>query len=70
MQGNQGAEGYAVRHESRVDQSLTMRLRAGHSERIGGVAWHPEATLSQSATAVNFATSGADNVIKLWGLEK
>lgn len=42
----------------------------GHKERIGGVAWHPQATLSQSASAVNFATSGADNDIKLWNLEK
>ncbi len=40
-----------------------------HSERIGGVAWHPQATLSQSKTAVNFATGGADNTIKLWSLD-
>ncbi|ORY92472.1 WD40-repeat-containing domain protein [Leucosporidium creatinivorum] len=40
-----------------------------HKERIGGVAWHPQATLSQSRTATNFATSGADNDIKLWGLD-
>lgn len=41
----------------------------GHSERIGGVAWHPDATLTQSPTSVNFATSGADNLVKLWNLE-
>ncbi|GAA6061238.1 hypothetical protein JCM10212_002697 [Sporobolomyces blumeae] len=46
-----------------------IRSLKGHKERIGGVAWHPEATLSQSASAVNFATSGADNEIKLWNLE-
>lgn len=45
------------------------RAPAAHKERIGGVAWHPEATLSQSASAVNFATSGADNDVKLWNLE-
>lgn len=33
------------------------------------MAWHPQATLSQSRTAVNFATSGADNDVKLWGLD-
>ncbi|CEQ40267.1 SPOSA6832_01870, partial [Sporobolomyces salmonicolor] len=46
-----------------------IRTLKGHKERIGGVAWHPEATLSQSKSAVNFATSGADHDIKLWGLE-
>lgn len=47
-----------------------MLISTGHKERIGGVAWHPQATLSQSAGAVNFATGGADNDIKLWNLEK
>ncbi|KAK4056041.1 hypothetical protein OIO90_003036 [Microbotryomycetes sp. JL221] len=40
-----------------------------HKERIGGVAWHPQATLSQTKTALNFATGAADNDIKLWALE-
>ncbi|GAA6050169.1 hypothetical protein JCM3770_000435 [Rhodotorula araucariae] len=52
-----------------VPSCREVRVLKGHKERIGGVAWHPEATLSQSASAVNFATSGADNEIKLWGLE-
>ncbi|GAA5857440.1 hypothetical protein JCM8547_009274 [Rhodosporidiobolus lusitaniae] len=46
-----------------------IRVLKGHKERIGGVAWHPQATLSQSASSVNFATSGADAEIRLWGLE-
>ncbi|KAK4702268.1 U4/U6 small nuclear ribonucleoprotein PRP4, partial [Phenoliferia sp. Uapishka_3] len=46
-----------------------IKTLKAHKERIGGVAWHPQATLSQSRTAVNFATSGADNDVKLWGLE-
>ncbi|GAA5861833.1 hypothetical protein JCM3774_001318 [Rhodotorula dairenensis] len=52
-----------------VPQCKEIRVLKGHKERIGGVAWHPQATLSQAATSVNFATSGADNDIKLWGLE-
>ncbi|POY71785.1 hypothetical protein BMF94_5146 [Rhodotorula taiwanensis] len=52
-----------------VPHCREIRVLKGHKERIGGVAWHPQATLSQSASAVNFATSGADNDIKLWNLE-
>ncbi|KAL8292407.1 hypothetical protein RQP46_001019 [Phenoliferia psychrophenolica] len=46
-----------------------IKTLKAHKERIGGVAWHPQATLSQSRSAVNFATSSADNDIKLWGLD-
>ncbi|GAA6027268.1 hypothetical protein JCM8097_002541 [Rhodosporidiobolus ruineniae] len=46
-----------------------IRVLKGHKERIGGVAWHPQATLSQSSSALNFATSGADNDIRLWNLD-
>lgn len=50
-------------------EELTLCDRVAHKERIGGVAWHPQATLSQSRTAANFATSGADNDVKIWGLD-
>lgn len=43
----------------------TMR---GHSDKVGGLSWHPEATLTQSETAVNMATGAADGNIKLWSL--
>ena len=52
----------------KADTAFTSKK--GHKERIGGVAWHPQATLTQTASSVNFATSGADNDIKLWDLEK
>ncbi|CAO3651928.1 unnamed protein product [Cunninghamella blakesleeana] len=42
---------------------------AGHPQRVGGVAFHPEATLSLDKASVNFATSGAEGTIKLWSLE-
>jgi len=40
----------------------------GHGDRVGGVAWHPQATLSQSEDAVNFVTGAADGLVKLWSL--
>lgn len=42
----------------------------GHGvERIGGLAWHPQATLTQTPSEVNFATGGADNLIHLWSID-
>ena len=43
-------------------------LKGHNGERIGGVAWHPQATLSQSPESVNLASSGADFNIQLWNL--
>lgn len=42
----------------------------GHSDRVSGVVWHPQATLSQSPDAVNLASGAADNSIKLWNLSR
>lgn len=42
----------------------------GHTDRIGGIAFHPEATISLEKSVMNFATSGADSAIHLWSLEK
>ncbi|GHJ84728.1 hypothetical protein NliqN6_1130 [Naganishia liquefaciens] len=47
--------------------SLKSTMR-GHADRIGGVAWHPQATISQSQEAVNFATGAADGLVKIWSL--
>ncbi|KAL9938309.1 hypothetical protein V8E36_002932 [Tilletia maclaganii] len=44
-------------------------LRA-HNSKIGGIAWHPRATLSQSASSVNLASGAEDTTICLWNLEK
>ncbi|RKP13599.1 WD40 repeat-like protein [Piptocephalis cylindrospora] len=40
----------------------------GHTDRLGGIAWHPQATLGQSAASVNLATGGAEGNISLWSL--
>ena len=42
----------------------------GHEGLVGGVAWHPEATLSQSKASVNLASGSQDNTVALWSLEK
>lgn len=43
-------------------------LKGHNGERIGQVAWHPFATLTQSRESLNLATSGADFNIQLWNL--
>lgn len=40
----------------------------GHSERIGGLSWHPEATLTMGAESANLASGAADGNIHLWSL--
>lgn len=40
----------------------------GHNGRVGGVAWHPDSTLTQSEHSVNIATGGGDNDVLLWSL--
>lgn len=47
-----------------------LTLQIGHSDRVGGVAWHPQATLSQSETAVNLVSGGADGNVALWSLKR
>ena len=42
----------------------------GHTDRIGGIAFHPESTISLDKSVMNFATSGADSFIHLWSLDK
>lgn len=43
---------------------------AGHSDRVGGVAWHPEATLSQGESLVNLVSGSGDTNVHLWSLER
>ena len=53
-----------------LDEKRTLR---GHTDRIGGIAWYPGATLqdsSVSTSSVNLATSGGEGDIHLWNLEQ
>ena len=42
----------------------------GHDGLVGGVDWHPQATLSQSKSTVNLASGSQDSTVALWSLEK
>lgn len=41
-----------------------------HKDRVGGLVWHPEATLSQSRETLNLASSDAEGSIALWSLDR
>ncbi|KAF7982546.1 hypothetical protein HWV62_7706 [Athelia sp. TMB] len=51
-----------------VPACTPIRSLRGHSDRVGGVAWHPQATLSQGADLVNLASGAGDNNVHLWSL--
>ncbi|CCX34802.1 WD40-repeat-containing domain protein [Pyronema domesticum] len=42
----------------------------GHTDRIGGISWHPEATKTMSPESVNLATGGGEGKIHLWNLKQ
>lgn len=42
----------------------------GHNDKVGGCVFHPEATITQEKSALNLASSGADELIQLWSLDK
>ena len=42
----------------------------GHADRVGGVAWHPQATISQSEKTVNLVSGAGDEILHLWSLER
>jgi len=48
----------------------TATSSLGHSDRVGGLAWHPQATLSQSPDSANLASGAGDNFVHLWSLNR
>jgi U4/U6 small nuclear ribonucleoprotein PRP4 len=53
-----------------LEKKRTLR---GHTDRIGGISWFPEATLpgtKVSPDAVNLASGGAEGNIHLWSLNQ
>ncbi|KAH8832973.1 WD40-repeat-containing domain protein [Flagelloscypha sp. PMI_526] len=46
-----------------------ITTRRAHSDRVGGIAWHPEATKSQSTGSVNFVSGGGEGSLHLWSLD-
>ncbi|GBE86448.1 Uncharacterized WD repeat-containing protein [Sparassis crispa] len=51
-----------------VPSCTPIRTLRGHSDRVGGVAWHPQATLSQSESSVNLVSGAGDTNLHLWSL--
>ncbi|WRT65074.1 uncharacterized protein IL334_002016 [Kwoniella shivajii] len=45
-----------------------VSTKKGHTDKIGGSAWHPQATLGNSEDGLNFATGGGEGTVKLWSL--
>jgi len=49
------------------------RVLRGHTDRVGGISWYPEATLPGSTVSeesVNLASSGGEGNIHLWNLKQ
>jgi U4/U6 small nuclear ribonucleoprotein PRP4 len=47
------------------------KILRGHTDRVGGISWYPEATLpgsTVSADSVNLASSGGEGNIHMWNL--
>ena len=49
-----------------ANHRLTLRA---HTDKVGGLAWHPRATISQDASAVNLVSGAGDASVCLWSLE-
>lgn len=41
----------------------------GHSDKVSGLSWHPQATITQPSSALNVATGSADGDVMLWNLD-
>ncbi|EMD38941.1 hypothetical protein CERSUDRAFT_47016 [Gelatoporia subvermispora B] len=51
-----------------IPSCTPVRTFRGHSDRVGGVAWHPRATISQSEDTVNLVSGAGDMTVNLWSL--
>jgi U4/U6 small nuclear ribonucleoprotein PRP4 len=47
-----------------------VSTKRGHTDKIGGAAWHPSATVGMSEDGLNFATGGGEGEVKLWSLSE
>ncbi|KAI0924703.1 hypothetical protein AcV7_007320 [Taiwanofungus camphoratus] len=51
-----------------VPNCTPIRTLRGHNDRVGGVAWHPQATLTQSEDTVNLVSGAGDMSVNLWSI--
>lgn len=52
-----------------VPDCKLIRTLRGHNCNVGAIVFHPESTLSLSATECNMATCASDGSVKLWDLQ-
>ncbi|ORY81939.1 putative U4/U6 small nuclear ribonucleo protein Prp4 [Protomyces lactucae-debilis] len=45
------------------------RRTVGHTDKVSGLAWHPQATLGQSPSALNYISGGGEGDVCLWSLQ-
>ena len=54
-----------------VPECKVVGTLKGHTERISGLAWHPQACVGgQSPTSVNLVSAACDSTARLWALEE
>lgn len=53
-----------------VPACTPIRSLRGHSDRVGGVAWHPQATITQSEDTVNLVSGGGEGSVNLWSINR
>ncbi|PPQ98243.1 hypothetical protein CVT26_003414 [Gymnopilus dilepis] len=51
-----------------IPECTPIRSLRGHNDKVGGVAWHPQATISQGADVVNLVSGGGEGNVNLWSL--
>ncbi|KAJ2345201.1 hypothetical protein GGH91_002613 [Coemansia sp. RSA 2671] len=53
-----------------VPHCRPLRTFSGHTDRVGGISFHPKATLGLGDETADFASGAADTLIHLWSLNK
>ncbi|GLB41923.1 putative pre-mRNA processing factor 4 (PRP4) like [Lyophyllum shimeji] len=51
-----------------VPACTPIRSLRGHDDRVGGVAWHPEATSTLGADLANLVSGGGEGNVNLWSM--
>ncbi|KAJ3566775.1 hypothetical protein NP233_g6786 [Leucocoprinus birnbaumii] len=51
-----------------VPACTEIRALRGHSDKVSGVAWHPQATLTHSPDIVNLASGAGEGNVNLWSM--
>ncbi|KZT37918.1 U4/U6 snRNP-specific spliceosomal protein [Sistotremastrum suecicum HHB10207 ss-3] len=52
-----------------VPACTPVKTFRGHSDKVGGVAWHPQATLGLGEGLANLVSGAGDTNVNLWSLE-